>query len=272
MTQPWSVSIELDSSDMTAESIEETIESLMQSLATHEPSVRQTPSDNVAVRLFVEADDALTANAAALEIIIAAARALGISERVTGLEVMSEEALDEYIASPLVPPLAGITEIATICNASSKQRAKQLTELKGFPPPVQVLAAGPVYVAQQVEDWNAKKRNRSRWPAPAELTDAERAVLLALVAAGRGEELPKATDVQERTIGAVEATYSPTHMLLHFGRAESDDIRETLSDLSDKSLVATRRPPKKIISDAEHQADMMVAITAKGQRRASALH
>ncbi|MEV4506668.1 hypothetical protein [Streptomyces klenkii] len=271
MNQAWSVSIELDSSGAAAENIEGTIESLMEALAVHESSVRQTPHGNVAVRLFVEADDAVAANTAALDIVTTAARSLGICDRVTGLEVMSEEALDRYIAAPLVPPLAGITEIADICKASSKQRAQQLTKLKDFPPPVQVLAAGPIYVAQQVVDWETKERNRSRWPAPPELTDVERAVLLALVAAGQGEQLPQATDVQQRTIGAVEATYSPTHMLLHLVRAESDDIREALSDLSDKSLVTTRRPPKKIISNAEHQDDTMVAITTKGQRRATAL-
>ncbi|MEU5423500.1 hypothetical protein [Streptomyces sp. NPDC020667] len=266
MSQAWSVCIELDSSDPTAE----TIEALHQALTPHAPSVGQAPSGKLSVRLFVEADDAPEANTVALGLVTAAAHEHGVNDRVTGIQVMTEDELDRYIASSPVPPLAGITEIATICDTSSKQRAKQLTELKGFPAPVQTLAAGPVYIAQQVAHWNTN-RSRSRWPAPAQLTEAERAVLLALVAAGRGEELPDTTDVQQRTIHAVEETYSPTHMRLHLVPSVTDDILQALSALSDKSLVTTRQPPQKITSNAEHKDDTIVAITPKGQRRATSI-
>jgi predicted DNA-binding transcriptional regulator AlpA len=51
--------------------------------------------------------------------------------------------------------LAGITEIATMLGVS-KQRASQLVASKGFPAPLERLAAGPVWRRSAVERWAEK--------------------------------------------------------------------------------------------------------------------
>ncbi|MFI1259053.1 hypothetical protein ACH4U6_35595 [Streptomyces netropsis] len=264
MTQAWSVCIELNSSDLT----EETVVELHDALSTHAPSVGQAPNGNASVRLFVETTELPEAVAAAIELVTTTARNLGIGDRVVGLQVMTEEELDRTNALPVVPELAGISEVSTICGVS-KQRASKLTELSGFPDPVQTLAsAGKIYLADQVKEWDGRRtRTRGRRRIPLDLTDAENAVLLALAAAGRGEVLPDATDLQQRTMAAVEETYSPTYFRLHRGTGQADDIDEALSALQEKALVTTRRPPKKITNDLNHKDDTLVTITDMGRRR-----
>jgi len=66
--------------------------------------------------------------------------------------------------TPVIEPgdLAGVAEVATILGVS-KQRVTQLRQTAGFPSPVAILAAGPVWRTQDVADWNAR-RHESRPP------------------------------------------------------------------------------------------------------------
>lgn len=54
--------------------------------------------------------------------------------------------------------LAGPDEVRAILGVS-RQWAAQLSQRKGFPEPLAVLAIGPVWLAQDVEAWAAENRS-----------------------------------------------------------------------------------------------------------------
>lgn len=53
--------------------------------------------------------------------------------------------------------LVGVTEIATLLGVS-RQRADQVTRIKGFPKPVSELASGRIWRKRDVERWIEKHR------------------------------------------------------------------------------------------------------------------
>lgn len=57
--------------------------------------------------------------------------ALGV--RAGGVEVLSAREYDRRVAQPLVPSLVYYAEIAEMAGVS-RQRARQLAEVRGFPP------------------------------------------------------------------------------------------------------------------------------------------
>jgi hypothetical protein len=98
-----------------------------------------------------------------------------------GLEVLTLEEVDRRNNEPLVPELVGVSEIADILEVSSRQRAKQITELDGFPPPVTHLKSGPVYSAEQVRAFKDRWHRAGGHPfKEVKLSGAEAEVLLIL--------------------------------------------------------------------------------------------
>ena len=68
------------------------------------------------------------------------------------------------MGAPEVPRLAGVAEIAALAGGVTRQRGKQITELPGFPAPVQVLAMGPVWAEAEVKAFLAVPRKTGRPP------------------------------------------------------------------------------------------------------------
>lgn len=54
---------------------------------------------------------------------------------------------------PQVPPLAGTAEAAEILKVANQAVARLARTHADFPRPVQVLAAGPVYLRGELEEW-----------------------------------------------------------------------------------------------------------------------
>lgn len=105
--------------------------------------------------------DATTLNAATESALrharAAYAAAYGRQGQPTGLRIVTDKQRVAELSRPERIELAGITEIGEVLDVS-KQRAKQLTEKKDFPAPVDVLAGGAVYLRDSVE-WFAKNRD-----------------------------------------------------------------------------------------------------------------
>ena len=75
---------------------------------------------------------------------------------VVEVNVMTEEQKEKELAKPLLPEVAGLSEVAELANVS-KQRANSLVKNKSFPEPITELASGKIWwkpaVAQWVDNW-----------------------------------------------------------------------------------------------------------------------
>lgn len=78
---------------------------------------------------------------------------------VNGLEVMTESAIHEELATPTFPEVVGFAEIADMAGVS-RQRARQFVHIAGFPAPVIETAQGPLMTKAAVESW-LEHRNRA---------------------------------------------------------------------------------------------------------------
>ena len=87
-------------------------------------------------------------------------------------DAMTYEEQDRELAIPNFPELVGVAEVAQTLGVS-RQRASVLAKSSGFPAPVAVLAAGPVWTRPSlnhfVEDWPRKNgRPVKLEPAPSD--------------------------------------------------------------------------------------------------------
>jgi len=78
---------------------------------------------------------------------------------VVRMEALTNEALDASLAQPMFPALLGVAELAEVLHVS-KARASELAHSPTFPPPITVLAAGPIWlkasVIRYVETWDRR--------------------------------------------------------------------------------------------------------------------
>ncbi|MFD7980255.1 hypothetical protein [Streptomyces sp. NPDC059071] len=176
MTQAWSIYVELGRRDAP----DDLYEDLYEHLAAAAPSVGTAPNGNLSARVLVEASTARQAIDTGLKTVTAAAKNLGITEPVVGVEAITEEELDRRNADPAVPPLVGVSEIAELLGVT-RGRAGQLTKLDDFPPAVATLKSGPVFVREQVEAFGRNWDRRGGRPLkPVHLTGLERDLLATL--------------------------------------------------------------------------------------------
>jgi hypothetical protein len=99
----------------------------------------------------VDTVDAFRAVSQALEL-------LDVSGPVVRVEAMTAEEAERQLASPTLPDLVGILDIQELAGLRTKQRAHQVTELPGFPPPALATRAGRLWVRAAVE------RFLRQWP------------------------------------------------------------------------------------------------------------
>jgi hypothetical protein len=173
MTQAWSIYVELCLRDAP----DDLYDGLHEHLAASAPAVGTAPNGNLCVRLFVEAATARQAIDAGLKTVTTAAKTLGVTEPVVGVEVLTEDELDRRNAEPVIPDLVGISEIAEMLSVN-RARAGQLSARSDFPPALAHLKAGPVYSKEQVEAFERRwDRHGGRPPKPVELSEVERLLL-----------------------------------------------------------------------------------------------
>ncbi|SDT22809.1 hypothetical protein [Microterricola viridarii] len=115
------------------------------------------------VVLTVEASTPLEATTSALNIITNALNSILGALTITGLDVMSEEALDAELATPVFPDVVGYAEIAELAGVS-RQRARQFAQIEGFPVPVIETAQGPLMSKHAVERWLETRSKSSGRP------------------------------------------------------------------------------------------------------------
>ena len=163
--QWWNVRVELKD----AEAPDEVIDTVRDLLAEYSPSVGAESNHNLSAHVSVNARTAVQALDAAIKAVTMAALEAGASTTVVGVELTTEEELERLNATPLIPELCGLGEVAEILGISS-QRASQLARLNGsFPPAVARLKSGPVFITWQVEAFRDRWTRRPGRPKKATL-------------------------------------------------------------------------------------------------------
>lgn len=251
------------------------ITAVHEDLARYDVSVGSSPAGGLTVRLFLEADSPVDAGTRGVEYILGALLKHEVIQphQMTGYEVITEEEFDRRLAEPLVPELAGMTEVAQITGTTTS-RASQL-RARLAPYLVQELASGPVYLASGVRTFAEKEYNRKPGVRRTEipLTPIERALLDSLAAAAAGTEVASTAAGHQAVSDAIEGVVGNGHQVqLHFQPADSE-VTAALDTLLEHGLVRTRRIYKKEMEKmaAGHEDDLVVSLTGKGQRHSSAV-
>jgi len=118
------------------------------------------------VTLTIESDTAVAAaNAATNNLLEHAPASIGVIE-ITGIEILSEEAMDAYLDEPVFPEVVGYAEIAEL-GGFSRQRARQLADSEAFPPAVITTAQGPLYSKHAIDRWLESRNTKPGRPAKA---------------------------------------------------------------------------------------------------------
>ncbi|MBQ0890031.1 hypothetical protein KBZ94_34765 [Streptomyces sp. RM72] len=246
------------------------ITAVHEELARYDASVSSSPAGGLAVRLFLEADSAVDAGTRGVEYILGALLKHEVFQvhPMTGFEVITEEEFDRRLAEPLVPELAGMTEVAQITGTTTSRASQLRGRLEPYL--VQELASGPVYLASGVRKFAEMEYNRKPGVRRTEipLTPIERALLDSLAAAAAGTEIADAISGHQVVADAIEGVVGNGHQVqLHFQPADSE-VTAALDTLLKHGLVRTRRIYKKETQTmaAGHEDDFVVSLTGKGQR------
>lgn len=121
---------------------------------------------NGSITLTIEADSALAATEAAAQTLRDHAPATIGAVDIVGIEVLTEDAMDAYLAEPVFPEVVGYAEIAEL-GGFSRQRARQLADGAAFPHAVITTAQGPLYSKHAVERWLNTRNHKPGRPAKA---------------------------------------------------------------------------------------------------------
>lgn len=148
MSSNWSVRV-----DWAGIAGPETLMDIAQALDEQHASIATEPDrDRTSAQLSVEASTLRQAIDAALAATRAAVHAAGgrfVPVRVDALDEDTFRAEQDRVT---VPALAGYAEIAQMAGVS-RQRARDLPALPGFPPAVVATSAGPLRVRTAVARW-----------------------------------------------------------------------------------------------------------------------
>ena len=81
---------------------------------------------------------------------------------IVDVEVQRGDHQDARLATPVIPPLAGITEAAEILGVTRQRAHAMATNSDSFPAPVAELASGPVFLEHAVRAFAAIPRRPGR--------------------------------------------------------------------------------------------------------------
>jgi hypothetical protein len=168
----WQATVEWATTDTYSE---DALDVLMDHLEGHDaaagpnslPATDPDGRDYWAAVVTVEANTLRQAIAAALELVEGAT-----GEKATAVEVLPDDVAEARALAPSIPELVGYAEIAEMFGVT-RQRARQLVDLPGFPAAVVETTAGPLRVRRQVEVWGQTWERKSGRPRKATADDRD---------------------------------------------------------------------------------------------------
>lgn len=160
----WSVELEIPHRLGFTKALENLVGDVLEALARNS-AVAAHDRHALSVRLTIEAKTAVAALARARQALTSALRKVGFQDTVSlvRVEVETMKDLDRRLQESHTPEIVGVTEVAGILGVS-KQRVSELARSRDFPPPIVMLAAGPVWlqssIVQFVSRWHRRPGRR----------------------------------------------------------------------------------------------------------------
>lgn len=152
-TTTWDVQVDVPALELT----EDEAFALLDRLIDHRPGLIPGAA-LLGVTLVLEVPTIRQAIAGALQHVEAAT-----GNKAVGVSIRTREETERLLAEPQIPDLVGYIEIADMLKVS-RQRARQLADLPGFPPAVVTTAAGPLRIRAAVELWESTWERRAGRP------------------------------------------------------------------------------------------------------------
>lgn len=162
----WSVELEIPHRLGFTKALENVVGDVLEALARHSP-VAAHDRQLLSVRLTVKATSAGAALARARQVFASALRKVGFQDTVSlvRVEVETMKDLDRRLQESNTPEIVGVAEVAGRLGVS-KQRVSELARSQDFPPPIAMLAAGPVWlqssIVQFVSQWDRRGGRRRK--------------------------------------------------------------------------------------------------------------
>lgn len=159
MTTQWHVTV-----GFTAALSEDSAFDVMEILDEHGAVASVSRAlDSGTIDLTVEASGAEGACIDGVRIVRAALERSATEVETTSVTAQTVEALEEQLATPVIPEVVGYAEIAQMAGVS-RQRARQFADIESFPRPAIVTAQGPLMTKASVTQWLSNRTAR-RHPA-----------------------------------------------------------------------------------------------------------
>ncbi|NQX11356.1 hypothetical protein HQQ80_06950 [Microbacteriaceae bacterium VKM Ac-2855] len=154
----WSATVSFDTARPFTE---DEVDDLLNALVAYGAAIGVSRSlTSAAVSLTVDSLTPLSAVDTATTIVTTTASPIVGELVVTGVESLSEAALDAELLTPTFPEVVGYAEIAEMAGVS-RQRARQFAGIAGFPVPVIETTQGPLMTKAAVASWLAARAPRN---------------------------------------------------------------------------------------------------------------
>lgn len=148
-TSPWYVDIDFTVSEELADGVEFGVLEALEPYAAAMSTNRDRRGGGVS---FTVEAESVTATVPEIQKAVDSIRHILGGLHIIHVDVRTEEAIKASNATLSIPDLVGYSEIAELAGVS-RQRAREIAHLEGFPVPVVETAAGPLRVKEAVESW-----------------------------------------------------------------------------------------------------------------------
>ncbi|MFM9452422.1 hypothetical protein [Streptomyces europaeiscabiei] len=243
--------------------------SLHEELGDYAPAAGPAENGNLSVRMFIDADNPVDAAARGVEHAQAAAiKQLIPPTSVVGFTVMTYEEFNRQLRQPYLPKLAGRAEASEILGISGTRVRQLLDDGSLANCLVQELAAGPVFLADQLHAFREHEHDAGsgRRRANLPLSAHERAMLEVFAAAASSAEAPPSSSDHVHASGAIEEVLPNGKLRVHLGPDDSP-VAKAVQQLISHRLITTRHLYSTEIPPG-HEGDVVVTVTRKGHRHA----
>lgn len=156
----WSATVEYAVADMTAE----LMQAITKGIDGFSGVAHDSSTGRARIGLSVTESTLRQATDAALRVTRAALANAGVKGEPVSVHVLTAEDLQREIEKPTFPKFAGVAEAAEILGVSRQRVGELEATHPDFPPVIQRLKSGPVFVREHIEGFSQRWVRRTGRP------------------------------------------------------------------------------------------------------------